>query len=192
MKYFSIFIVALCVTVLGIANGKIAQHCYKIRFVWPYPAIVLLTSEFYYIRFGLTKAFFIGVALILVYMFYAVSDILTRHVGDMLHIQIFILGCLLLRDQSLISMLAGFFALGLPMLIAALIKKGSVGGADIKFMAVSGWMFGWEKGLAVLLLGLFLSVIVTLIGATIKDKKILSIPLIPYFCVAGLIVYGVM
>ena len=106
-----------------------------------------------------------------------------------MHLLFAALGCINLSKNTTASMILGAMLLGIIMLVAALLQKGAMGGADIKFSAAIGWFFGFEKGLLVLISGLLLSVIVTVLISLKKGKKQNSIPMIPYLSAACVTVY---
>ena len=192
MKILSFCIIALCSVAIGIILGKSAKKKFRLGFYWPYPVIFTVLSCLYYIRFGLAKEYFVGVSMLIVCLLFSVSDILTRHVSDAMHIIFAIVGCANLSGKSVVSMVLGALFLGLIMLGAALAQKGTMGGADIKFSAAIGWFFGLEKGLLVLITGLLLSVLTTVFISIKKGKKQTSIPMIPYLSVACAAVYFTM
>lgn len=81
-------------------------------------------------------------------------------------------------------MLFGLFFTALPLFIAALMKEGSVGGADIKLMAAAGFLLGVQTGITALIVGMFLAVVCTVVYRRIKRLDInKSFPLVPYLTV---------
>lgn len=79
----------------------------------------------------------------------AVWDIRKRIVPDTLCVLIFCLGLRTLTPDKLSGVL-----LALPLLIAALVKEGGMGGGDIKLTAAAGFAMGLPAGTAGLILGL--------------------------------------
>ena len=127
-----------------------------------------------------------GVLLIPIIFFAAliwasVQDIRTKEVGDYIHIIIAVTAFIGCTIGGLLPMLIGAVVSALPLFIAALIKKGSIGGADIKLMAASGLILGAERGVIALIIGLFLGVVCTFIYRKIKKIDFTdSFPLVPY------------
>lgn len=79
----------------------------------------------------------------------SVWDIRKRIVPDTLCVLIFCLGLRTLTPDKLFGVL-----LALPLLIAALIKEGGMGGGDIKLTAAAGFVLGLPAGTVGLILGL--------------------------------------
>ena len=118
----------------------------------------------------------------------AKQDIKTKEVGDYVHVIIGTTAFLNFSWSNLPFMLFGAVISALPLFIMALIKKGSVGGADIKLMAACGLTLGANGGITALIIGLFLGVNGTYVYRKIKkaDMKA-SFPLVPYLA-AGCII----
>ena len=79
----------------------------------------------------------------------SVWDIRKRIVPDTLCVLIFCLGLPTLTPDKLSGVL-----LALPLLIAALVKEGGMGGGDIKLTAAAGFVMGLPVGTVGLILGL--------------------------------------
>lgn len=189
LEILSFCIITLCSIAIGIILGKSAKKKYNLVFFWPYPVIFTSFSCLYYTTFGLSKEYFVGTLMLIICLFFSVSDILTRHVSDAIHILFAAVGCANLSEKNALSMVLGALFLGLIMLGAALSQRGTMGGADIKFSIAIGWFFGLEKGLLVLISGLLLSVLATVLISIKKGKKQTSIPMIPYLSTACAWVY---
>ena len=82
----------------------------------------------------------------------------------------------------------GMFLTAIPyLLVAVLIEKESgfsIGGGDIKLMAVAGFFLGWKKILLSLMLG---SIAGSVVGVALIVMKIIKrkqpIPFGPYLCI---------
>jgi leader peptidase (prepilin peptidase)/N-methyltransferase len=120
----------------------------------------------------------------------AYQDIRTKEVDDYVHIIIAMTAFIGVTLSALPYMLFGAVITALPLLIAAVIKKGCVGGADIKLMAASGLILGAGGGIIALIIGLFSGVVSTYIYRRIKktDTKT-SFPLVPYLATGCMIAY---
>ena len=79
----------------------------------------------------------------------SVWDLRKRIVPDTLCVLIFCLGLPTLTPDKLSGVL-----LALPLLIAALVKEGGMGGGDIKLTAAAGFVMGLPVGTVGLILGL--------------------------------------
>lgn len=102
-----------------------------------------------------------------------------------------ILGLLSIGTIGVTSMLIGAVMVFVPQfLIALLPPHKALGGADIKLSTALVFLLGWQKGLAALVLGLFLAVIVMMIVQKV-DKKKRKVPfaLIPFLSTAAMIVF---
>lgn len=106
------------------------------------------------------------------------QDVKNREVSDKIHLLILLVSLPILSFEKIVACIVIFTL----FLIPNIIKESSIGGADIKFMAVSSLILGIKNILIASSLGLVSAIIVT----TIKDKKksdeekIERIPLIPY------------
>ena len=91
----------------------------------------------------------------------AVSDLNAGIVPDLIVLFIAILGVVKYFVTEPVSLstalphLIGAFCVSVPMLLAALLVKGSFGGGDIKLMAAAGLYLGWKITLAGAAVGLF-------------------------------------
>lgn len=187
-------LVLLSAVLFGTAEGVLAKVCYKTgKSVIPVHAICFgLITLLLHFRYGFSFDFFWGIVFLAVTLFFSTKDVLCREVSDWMHISVFLLGCVHLSADTWKSMVFGFFVCSVPMLIIALLKKGGVGGADIKCMAAIGWAFGWEKSLLIVVVACILSLIGTIIVSVVKRKKIKSAPMVPYICASAILVYGLL
>lgn len=79
--------------------------------------------------------------------------------------------------ENLISMLVGAAAVSIPLLAAVLImdrvlKKESMGGGDIKLIAMLGLHFGAAKTLLLLIIACILGIVLAAVGRKKKDARI--------------------
>jgi leader peptidase (prepilin peptidase)/N-methyltransferase len=111
----------------------------------------------------------------------AVRDIRTKEVGDYVHVIIVVTAFIGFERATLPAMFIGAIVTALPLLIAGLAKKGSVGGADIKLMAASGLILGASRGLIALTIGLMLGVVCTYTFRKLRKTDLKrSFPLVPF------------
>lgn len=123
-------------------------------------------------------------------------DIRKRMIPDTIVLAILFVGGIGLTSlESLFSALLDAIITAVPYLLASIMvrkKEGlSVGGGDVKLMAASGFVLGIWGGILQSVLALTLAVVVGMITAAIKHKKIneIQIPLAPYLGVGGIFAY---
>ncbi len=123
----------------------------------------------------------------------SVWDMRKRIIPDTLNALIFCTGLLTFTPIKLAGVL-----LGLPLLIAALLKEGGMGGGDIKLAAASGFVLGLPLGMVGLILGLSAALLYHLI--IIKGIRKLKhidapaaketlLPLAPFLSLGFLVAY---
>lgn len=120
----------------------------------------------------------------------SVQDIRTKEVGDCIHIIIAITAFIGFDRANLPAMLLGAVLTAIPLLVAACVKQGSIGGADIKLMAASGLLLGAARGILALCIGLFLGVTCTYLYRKLnkRDTKT-SFPLVPFLSAGCVVAY---
>ena len=119
-------------------------------------------------------------------MLYAsVMDIKTREVPDSVSVMLLILGLVDVSIKEIPQMLLGMVLVFMPQLISALINPSkALGGADIKITSSAAFLFGAQRGLFALIVGLTLAVIVMPIIRKIRNlPKDQPFPLIPFLSV---------
>ena len=86
------------------------------------------------------------------------------------------------------AMIIGFFIISVPLLVTAIIVKDSIGGGDIKLMAVTGAFLGWKFVILAFLIASVIGGIVSTILLIIR--KIKKTDMIPYgpFLSIGIII----
>ncbi len=132
------------------------------------------------------KGFFYVVILI----FTSFYDLRTKTIPDIIHLLIFLIA---LIKVDLAPSILGFIFVPLPFLIPALMKENSIGGGDIKFMAVSGFLLGFKRGVLASIIGLILAVIVSSIYYKVnKIDKSESFPLAPFLSIGCFVSYLIM
>jgi leader peptidase (prepilin peptidase)/N-methyltransferase len=142
------------------------------------------------LAFGSTILSVKGFIFSLLLLYAANSDIRTREVSDTVHLMIGITGLIGITIEQVVPMLLGFVLIPLPLFITSIIKKDSIGGADIKLMAASAFLLGLEKGLIALMIGLLLAIVCTIIIRKTKKQGIKeAIPLVPYLSIGCLIAF---
>ena len=88
-------------------------------------------------------------------------------------------------------MIVGAVMVFVPQILIALLPPHkALGGADLKLSTALAFLLGWQKGLAALVLGLLLAVIVMLIIQHLnKKKKKQPFALIPFLSVGALVMF---
>ena len=126
-----------------------------------------------------------GLLLAALLLYGSVHDIRTHTMPDWVWMGIAGAGFIGCRLHDLPSMLLGAAAvLLIEVPLAVLLKDRAIGGADIKLSAVGAFLLGWQKGLAALILGLTLSLIVVPIVRRIRhEDSRKAFPLVPFLAV---------
>jgi leader peptidase (prepilin peptidase)/N-methyltransferase len=165
-----------------------------------YPAVEFLNAglwAFFYWQFGLTVELavfsFLGSALLTVFFidldFQIIPDRITLP-GIALGLAVSLLpGGLSILD-SLIGLLAGGGSLYLIALLGDwLFKKESMGGGDIKMMAMLGAFLGWQKVLFIFVagaaIGLVVSLVLMLVSSRLRKERV--VPFGPFLASAAII-----
>ena len=131
-----------------------------------------------------------GIIFALILCKVSISDIRTRTVENYLSVMIVITAFIGTQPIYLPYMIAGALIVPLPLFMAALIKPGRMGGADIKVMSACSFLLGIHKGMTAMIFGLALSVICTLAIRLIKRKNIKdSLPLAAYLSAGCILAY---
>lgn len=101
-------------------------------------------------------------------------------------------GLLTITPRKMLGVLLGF-----PLLIAALVKEGGMGGGDVKFVAACGIVLGLPNGILGLVIGLFSALVwyITSDGvcklkqAAVIPAKALALPLAPFLSFGFAVAY---
>lgn len=113
------------------------------------------------------------------------SDVKTRQVSDYYSILLVLFA---LSTSPYVNWW-GIFC-GMPFLAAA-VRSGGIGGADIKIMSAAGMVIGFFPGITAMIMGLIGMLLFHLIERVIHRKELLNqaYPLIPFLTAGILIVY---
>jgi len=101
----------------------------------------------------------------------SVWDTRKRMIPDELNAMILCTGLLTFTLDKLAGLL-----LGLPLLIAALLREGGMGGGDIKLTAATGFVIGLPLGMAGLIIGLSAVLLYYLIIQSIRKLEHINAP----------------
>ncbi len=104
--------------------------------------------------------------------FGSISDIRTHTVPDWVWMGVAGTALIGMKLSSLPSMLLGAAAvLLIEVPLAVAMKDRAVGGADIKISAAGAFLLGWRRGLAALIVGLLLAVLIMPVVRAIRHEK---------------------
>ena len=123
--------------------------------------------------------------------FGSVSDIRTHTVPDWVWMGVAGTAVIGMKLSSFPSMLLGTAAvLLIEVPLAVAMKDRAIGGADIKISAAGAFLLGWRKGLAALIVGLTLSIlIVPVVRAIRHEKQDTRFALVPFLAAGQLVLY---
>ena len=113
-----------------------------------------------------------------------IYDYRKRIIPDKVHL--IILMSAVLTDFNPIQSIIGLLILSIPFIIPIFFSENSIGGGDIKFVGSIGFFLGLNKGLVAIVIGLLLSIIVSIIKK--KDRN-QSVPLGPYLATGSILTF---
>jgi leader peptidase (prepilin peptidase)/N-methyltransferase len=140
-----------------ILGGK-CRNC-KFKISIKYPVVELLNAIFYLLLFVFYKFsidFFIYAILTSILIIISFIDYKNKIIPNILVLLILIIGIFSFffsHQLFWLDRIIGFFAASMPLILAAIISKGGMGGGDIKLMAVCGLILGWKLILISLFVG---------------------------------------
>ncbi len=171
------------------------RHC-KAHISLVYPAVELLTGVLFLLLFVLYGLSFLSLGFALYIPCIVASafiDAKTKEIPNSLIVAMLVFGVIhavlnfngpVLWWERLIGIAAG----GLPLLVAYIVSRGGMGGADIKLMAAAGLFLGWKLVLVALVTGIVAGAIGVLILAAMKKAgRKTAVPFAPYLAI-GIIV----
>lgn len=169
--------------------GRFAAEKYegnKPKTVWLFVGIAALVTVALFCFFGFAATTIKGIILSLVLAFCSYSDIKTRECDDYPYLMIVIAAFIGTELTALPGMILSGLVVGLMMFAAMIFMRAVVNGADLKLAATCAFLLGFWNGIAGLLAGLLVAVIVNLIK--LKNKKD-GFPLIPYLAIGFMMAY---
>ena len=126
-----------------------------------------------------------GILLVGLLLYGSIHDIRTHTMPDWVWMGIVGIGVVGVCLHDLPGMFLGaltVFVIEVPLAVA--LKDRAIGGADIKLSAAGAFLLGWQKGLAALILGLTLSLIVVPIVRKIRhEDSRKAFALVPFLAV---------
>ncbi len=164
-------LIGMIVTLLGVVIGFVLNiRMLSVR----YHLIEVLNGILYlsvYMKYGLHPVTLLYCFLLSALLAVSVIDLCTHEIPSGFHGFILILGlsAIVLDLQNRGRHLIGFFSVSLPLyLIYRLTKGRAIGGGDIKLMAVTGLVIGWQLNLLAFLLGCAAGAVIHLIRMKIS------------------------
>lgn len=171
-------------------NTKISLRYPVIEFITG----VLFVVSYYFLDFNIGLVFYLGyVSLFLVI---TMIDLEHQIIPDELIIFGFIFGIFhkvinvvfLGISLDIVSSLIGFLIGGGVFLLIAVVSRGGMGGGDIKYMAMLGFLFGTVPIVIISILSFFIGAIVSILLIAFKIKKRKEyIPFGPFISIAAIL-----
>lgn len=142
------------------------------------------------LRFGLSVYTFQGLFLFFLLYYASISDLTNRHVADHISISILALALISVPTVGFTSMIIGGVSSFLIQIFAIAVSGDKYGGADLKISSACCFLLGCPRGMAGIVIGLFIGATFTLIYNKIKHRSILaSFALIPFFSIGMMAMY---
>ena len=126
-----------------------------------------------------------GVIFSLILCYASYQDIRTRECDDSLALMTLICGLIGKQFASVPYMIISAVFAGGVMVVSVFLTKSEIGGADIKMAAASSFICGLTAGIAGLLLGMSIAVIINLA----KKKRKKGFPMIPYLACGYMVAF---
>lgn len=166
---------------------------------WFYPIFEFLTGVSFvlsYLVFGLSLECLYSITFISMLLIVIISDYQTMTIPDsvliffsliLIFIKFFINGVDSIGISLINAVLAFVFMLLLKLFGDFIFKKESMGGGDIKLMAVFGFVLGFPLSIVSVFLSAFIALPISLI--ILKIKKTHEIPFGPFLSIAAIIIF---
>lgn len=178
-------------------GGK-CRYC-KAKISLRYPLVELITgvlfiTSYYFLDFNVGLVFYLGY--LSLFLIITMIDLEYQIIPDELIIFGFILGIFhkvinvvfLGISLDIVNSIIGFLIGGGVFLLIAVLSRGGMGGGDIKYMAMLGFLFGTVSIVIISMLSFFIGAIVSifLIASKIKKRKE-YIPFGPFISMAAIL-----
>lgn len=178
-------------------GGKCSKCKSKIS--WFYPLFELLTGICFllsYLVFGLSLECVYSILFTSMLIIIVISDYQTMIIPDsvlilftllLMFLKYFIGGIEAIGISLLHALAAFIFMLILKLLGDFLFKKDSMGGGDIKLLAVFGFVLGFPLSIIAIFLSAFIALPISLV--ILKVKKTHEIPFGPFLSISAIIIF---
>ena len=178
-------------------KGKCSECKDKIS--WFYPLAEIASGILFvicYLSFGISFELIIALTFISMLIIVMLSDYYYMIIEDCV---LLVFGILILLEKLLLygfdhfinSLIGGIIAflimLALKLFGDFIFKKESLGGGDVKLMAIFGMVIGWDMSIITIFLSAFIALPTSLI--MLKNKSNHEIPYGPFLSIAALIIY---
>lgn len=110
----------------------------------------------------------------------SIYDFKYRKIPNCIHLLILCL-CLFTFDIYLDGLI-----LSIILLLLVAFTNFNIGGGDIKFIGVTGLLFGLEDTILMVILGIFVMFIYYGIDKVLRRKQVKSLPFLPFFLIGNL------
>lgn len=154
-----------------------------------YHCLSIIAVSSLLMAFGWSIELVKGIIFLQILLYASVSDIQTHEVKDFVSVLIFVTGFIGANTVNIPMMLLSGFAIGGMLLICAMASKNKLGGADVKIAATCAFVLGFQKGIAGLIIGLFLAIICNIYFSHKSNTKGKAFPLVPYLSVGFMAMY---
>jgi len=153
-----------------------------------YPAIELLNGAAYlgiYLYFGLSWWTILACLVFSILLVIFMIDLRHMIIPNGLVVALLVIGVIgTIYSGDYVSNLIGFFSVSSLLLVVAIVSKGGMGMGDVKLMAASGLILGWQSNILALMLGAIVGSIIGigLLGFGVINRK-QPIPFGPFLTV---------
>lgn len=154
-----------------------------------YHCLSIIAVSSLLMAFGWSIELVKGIIFLQILLYASVSDIQTHEVKDFVSVLIFVTGFIGTNVMDVSTKLLSGFVIGGMLLFCAMASKNKLGGADVKISAACAFVLGLQKGIAGLVIGLFLAIICNIYFSHKSKTKGRAFPLVPYLSVGFMAMY---
>lgn len=154
-----------------------------------YHCLSIIAVSSLLMAFGWSIELVKGIIFLQILLYASVSDIQTHEVKDFVSVLIFVTGFIGTNVMDVSTKLLSGFVIGGMLLFCAMASKNKLGGADVKISAACAFVLGLQKGIAGLVIGLFLAIICNIYFSYKSKTKGRAFPLVPYLSVGFMAMY---
>ncbi len=154
-----------------------------------YHCLSIIAVSSLLMAFGWSIELVKGIIFLQILLYASVSDIQTHEVKDFVSVLIFVTGFIGTNTVNIPMMLLSGFVIGGMLLFCAMASRNKLGGADVKISAACAFVLGFQKGMAGLVIGLFLAIICNIYFSHKSKTKGKAFPLVPYLSIGFMAMY---